>query len=438
MGLLIMKHYISIIRKADFTDLFKYGHFNVRHAVRFDGNVEEHASDDLLFEQLTLGINAFEYSFEYLIIHFVSEQENCIYFSVNIENIKGIYAFDDEAKKEMSISFDPRIQINVSPWTDKFNKLYQSILMAQSMRGVNNIWTIFDLPEEELTKCKEFIPDEIINDVFRQFYSGEQASGELPIWNYLLRYERHSLYPKDMRGFFCDFVHVVCNWKSKKTITEDAAERTEIYQQIVNAADDKFKTLVEVAKSSPLADMTKEEAKCEFVIVAPLFLYLKDKYIEGIEHRPDQNFSDYVKKFEIEGRLALYLLGLTLGYDKTYDAFYESANLSFLKKRIEPPKIEDPTEENMGDQTEPVNTPPGELFPDENPSPSKPQVFAWYRKAKGNADIRPVFSQEEAESLQKEGYKPVEKFIKAVCEAIRSWGYDPEKEKQRFLKTKEQ
>ena len=436
MGLLIMKDYLSIIRKADFVDLFKYGHFNISHAVKFSGNIQNHINDDLLFDQLTSRMNAYGYSFEYLIIHFVSEhEEDCAYFPIDIEDVEGIYAFDDVAKREMSIGFDPRIQINVSPWTGKFDDLHHRLLITQSMRGVNNVWKIFDLPKESIDECKNIIPGSVIDEVFRQFYSSEEASGELPIWNYLLRYERHSFYPRDMRGFFCDFVHVVCNWKSKKTITEDAAEQTEIYQQIIYATNDKFQTLVDVVKNSPLAHMTQGEANCDFIIVAPLFLYLKDQYIEGIEHRPNQNFSDYVKTFGIEGRLALYLLGLTLGYDKTYDAFYESANLSFFKKRIEPPKIEDSIEENVGGQTEPVNMPLGELFPDENPS-SKRRVYAWYRRTRGNADIRPTFSQEEVASLQKQGYKPVEKFTKVVWEVIRSWGYDPEKEKQRFSKTK--
>ena len=53
--------YLSIIRKADFVDLFKYGKLNVYSAIDFDGNIKAHANDDL-FEKLTKSMNLFEYS----------------------------------------------------------------------------------------------------------------------------------------------------------------------------------------------------------------------------------------------------------------------------------------------------------------------------------------------------------------------------------------
>ena len=64
--------YLAIIRKADFVDLFKYGKLNVYSAIDFDGNIKAHANDDDLFEKLTKSMNLFEYSFEYMVIHFVA------------------------------------------------------------------------------------------------------------------------------------------------------------------------------------------------------------------------------------------------------------------------------------------------------------------------------------------------------------------------------
>lgn len=395
-----MNNYLAIVRRADFIDLFKYGHFNISQAVKFSGSINECIDDDSLFEQLTTRMNMYEYSFEYLIIHFVSEQEDNSIDSIDIENVKGIFAFDEEAKKEMTIRFDSRIQIDVSPWTDKFDKLHEKCLINQSMRGVNNIWRIFDLPKEDIDKCKDIISDNIINEVFRQFYSNERPSGKLPIWNYLLRYERHSFYHKDMRGFFCDFIHVVCNWMEGKTIDGDVAKDTKVYNEIIGSEDIKFQPLVNIVSKTPLASITRDAVtNCEFIKVAPLFLFLKDKYLEGMEHKPDKKEVDYIKSFGLEGSLALYLLGITLGYDKTYDAFYETVNLSIFKKRL--PRL----------------------------------PIMWVRRIKGKADIRPIMTEEDGARLQKD-YKPIKMFTGHVLKAIESWGYDPNIEKERFSKSK--
>ena len=141
--------YLAIIRKADFVDLFKYGKLNVYSAIDFDGNIKAHANDDDLFEKLTKSMNLFEYSFEYMVIHFVSDNGNEYPYPINIEDVRGLYTFDEEAKKEMNVSFDSRIRLHVSPWGEKFKALHNNQLMSQSKRGIDNLWAIFDLSETE-------------------------------------------------------------------------------------------------------------------------------------------------------------------------------------------------------------------------------------------------------------------------------------------------
>ena len=106
--------YLAIIRKADFVDLFKYGKLNIYSAVDFDGNVNAHANDNDLFERLTRNMDLFEYSFEYMVVHFIFDEKNDCPCSVSIENVRGLYTFDEEARKEMSVSFDSRIKLHVS------------------------------------------------------------------------------------------------------------------------------------------------------------------------------------------------------------------------------------------------------------------------------------------------------------------------------------
>lgn len=420
MGILIMKDYLAIIRKLDFVDLFKYGQLGINYAVVFDGHIYDHAEDDELFDALTSRMNMYEYSFEYMIIHFQSaEEDNAQYKLIDIRNVQGIYTFDLDAKKEMSISFDARIQLQESPWAEKFKKLQRKLNIKQCARGVDNLWSIFGLTEEERRRCEKLITSDTVQEAFRELYAHERPFGELSIWTYLLRYERHSFYPKGMLGYFCDFIHVFCNYSKKVELSGEVAESTKVYPLLMACKNPQFAPLYEIIKDSPLSDLTEQESGCRFALAAPLFLYLKAEFAEGMEHKPSEDIISYSKQIGgFECAVAVYLLGLILGYDKTYDAFYEVAELPFFKKKIETPL-----------PTVPLCSPKG----DGNGEYRIP--LAWMRKGNGKkTDVRPIYKEEERNELCKLGYKQVEQFNNTVKEKIASQNYNPEEEKKRFAK----
>lgn len=328
--------YLAIIRKADFVDLFKYGKLNVYNAVDFDGNVGTLANDDDLLGQLTKHMNLFEYSFEYLILHFTCANANNDFpLCLRIEDVLGLYTFDDDAKIEMSISFDHRIKLQVSPWSEKIKNWHLEQQISQSKRGVNNLWKILDLSDEDRSKCEaceKIITDDIVREVFKELFSNERPKGEQSIWTYLLRYERHSFYPRDIRGYLCDYIHVVCNWMNKEELQGDVAETTKIYPEIMSCpGDTSFQTLLEMVNASPLPSHTDEHAGCKFAIAAFLFLFMKNKFKDEFVTEEAKRIFDKAKKYGLECSVAVYLLGLTLGYDKTYDAYYDSIKLRIFK-----------------------------------------------------------------------------------------------------------
>ena len=448
--------YLAIIRKADFVDLFKYGNLNVYSAIYFDGNIKAHANDEDLFERLTKNMNLFEYSFEYIIIHFISDNGNEQPCSVCIENVKGLYTFNEEAKKEMSISFDSRIEIHVSPWGEKFKALYNNRLIAQSMRGIDNLWVIFGLSETDRKACESIITDDIVSEVFDELFSCKRPVGEQSIWTYLLRYERHSFYPKNMKGYFCDYIHVACNWLKKIELPDDVANATELCSQIMNCPKDDFASLSNIAVSSNLSSFTDESAGCKFAITAPLFLFLKNKFSNGFTI--DSDIIRYTKKFEFECSVAIYLLGLTLGYDKTYDAYYdivklpifESQNKSqgadmsdsvqeFGEEEIHLEKRdENVVEESSKDTTDNKGISTGtnlQIGEQKISQVQQGQLFtmkefdkklpiAWLRlKNKNNTDFKPAFNDEEVSTLKNKGYKIAKKFSSEEKSYIISQGY---------------
>lgn len=448
--------YLAIIRKADFVDLFKFGKLNVYSAINFDGNIKAHANDNDLFEKLTKSMNLFEYSFEYMVIHFVSDNGNEYPYPINIEDVRGLYTFDEEAKKEMNVSFDSRIRLHVSPWGEKFKALHNNQLMSQSKRGIDNLWAIFDLSETDRKICESIITDDIVFEVFDELFSYKRPTGEQSIWTYLLRYERHSFYPKNTKGYFCDYIHVACNWMAKKEMQNDVATETALYNQITESLATDFKSLSQIAISSNLPSRTDKVTKCQFAVAAPLFLLMKDKFSNGFF--VDLKTIDYAKTFGFECSVAVYLLGLTLGYDKTYDAYYDFVKLPIFELQAESQGankyvqesnekeihlenrnenvvedlsskdtidskgiFEDTNFQKMEQKISPVQQ--GQLFIKENANKKLP--IAWLRlKNKNNNDFKPAFSDDEVSILKSNGYKIAKRFSQEEKSYIISQGYE--------------
>lgn len=406
--------YLAIIRKADFVDLFKYGKLNVYLAINFDGNIKAYANDNDLFEKLTKNMNLFEYSFEYMVIHFISDNETEQIYSVSIGNVMGLYTFDEESKKEMSISFDPRIKLHVSPWSEKFKALYNSRLISQSKRGIDNLWVIFGLSETDRKRCESIITDDIISEVFDELFSYKRPTGEQSIWTYLLRYERHSFYPKNTKGYFCDYIHVACNWMAKKEMQNDVATETALYNQIKDSLATDFKSLSQIAIGSNLPPRTDKVAKCQFAVAAPLFLLMKDKFSNGFFI--DSKTIYYAKTFGLECSVAVYLLGLTLGYDKTYDAYYDFIKLPIFEKQKAIIKME------FSNKNESIYQPIAEQNVNDG---YKKNPIAWLLRSKGkNYSIKPAFNEDDIKSLLGEGYKVPKSLSDKARKEIELQGYE--------------
>lgn len=85
-----MTHYLALIRKADFTDLFKYGKLHVNNDMKtnFACPVEELPSHPEIFFNLTYYANSFDSAFAYLIIHYIKVSTEGLANDVNIEEVQ--------------------------------------------------------------------------------------------------------------------------------------------------------------------------------------------------------------------------------------------------------------------------------------------------------------------------------------------------------------
>ena len=334
-----MKQYLSFIRKADFTDLFKYGKLYVSRdtTTTFDCDINKLQDNPYVFDELVKTANSFDSSFVYLIIHY-QKNDNDNPCDVNIEDLCHIYPLDSEAKSNFISSFDERIRIEEPIWADAVFKLQQKQLFNECRKGAQNIWNIFKF-DEPIAKCEEIITDEILGEVVSQLFDNRRPKGELPIWVYLLRYERHSSYPKNIIGFFFDTYNVICNnWKQDE-FHEDDIKGTKIYAFLQSKYDATcgfsciYEELCTTEECKPFLQLVDSfESRVDFFKIAFWYLFLKDKYKNGFVYE-----SDFIREAKIkvgeEFQYAAYLFGLKLGHEHTYDCLYEELPLAIFKSK---------------------------------------------------------------------------------------------------------
>ena len=89
-------------------------------------------------------------------------------------------------------------------------------------------------------------------------------------------------------------------------------------------------------KDEKIATTVKDETKVDFHLIAPFFLCLKDLYTSDEDRKDQEGVGKQISSYGLEGKVATYLLGVTLGYDRTYDLLYDKIKLPFFKENSIP------------------------------------------------------------------------------------------------------
>lgn len=340
--------YVTILRKGSFTDFFKYGRLKIFYAVPMSGTLKAHADDRELFDRTVEGMNPYDYTSEYILIVF--RTDNAIEqfpIEICIESVETVYALDETGRNALSLSFDHRIDIRVSPWETYFIEHHIDQLVEQSKQGARNLWRIFGFNDKDLRRCEEIIGTDIVREAISSLYRGKKPVGDLSPWVYLLRYERHDPYPKDMLGYFYDMIGVVMTWKSQGRadnfgVSETAAGRIlksnweKISHPYPRVKNDQLSTLASSIKDEKIAAIAKDTTGVDFHLIAPFFLCLKDIYASDEDRMDQEKMGKQISSYGLEGKVATYLLGVTLGYDRTYDLLYDKIKLPFFKENSIP------------------------------------------------------------------------------------------------------
>lgn len=333
--------YIILLKRDDFNSLFKYGriYINPQNSLYLANDIEEYKKDPTLLYELFKERDDFEMVFEYLMILYVTEAEDSKSL-IRIENVLGVYALDDQSVKSLSVRLDSKVVINPPLWPDAMNEIRLAKIRESCYRGVNNVWKIFRLEEADKQRCSQIVTDSFIKEFAYEAYNDEMPFGDKPIWVYLLRYQRHEMYPQNDLGYFLDTVHVFTSWHFKDS-NQMKTEATDVYNKLMLFEGRRsYSGILDYMNSTPeIASFVDRAGMDGFYRVAPLYLKLLEPFRErGIDLNqtiggiPFFQQIENLKKYGFEFCLAAYLLGIILGYEKTSDALYDSLQLNIFKK----------------------------------------------------------------------------------------------------------
>lgn len=336
--------YIALIKKDSFDCLFKYGRIHLGHgdSICIANHIDEYKNNTSLLKELMKERDDFEMSFEYVLINYVTDEEDSK-STVRIENVLGLYALDDQSVNSLSVRLDSRVVINPPLWPNAMNEIKMAKSVESCKRGIDNVWKIFSLDESDKQRCSAIVTDAIINEVVRENYNNEQPLGDHSIWVYLLRYQRHEMYPQTDMGYFLDTVHIFTNWHFKDS-NQFNTEATDVFKRLMDYTGRKsYSDILSYIETTPEISNFRDKAGIDgFYRIAPLYLKLLEPFAEkGLDLNGDiggvpLNYQiGKLKHFGFDFSLAAYLLGIILGYDRTSDALYDSLQLSIFRKEEE-------------------------------------------------------------------------------------------------------
>lgn len=334
-----MNDYLILLPKSSFTDLFKYGYLYTDNQrwVLFDGDIVNLSNNSEVRDKVFNCANAFDYTFTNLIVHF--KAQNTLNGRIDIESVQNLFPLDNEGKREIELSFDPRIRINDPIWSSTTHELQIKFLYEDAKKGAYNIWEILKL-KTQIFDVQEILSKENIKEIVREVFYDLRPKGDLSFWVYLMRYERHGYFPKTTKGYLYDLINVFINSIQHKELPAEAIETTSIYTFLEELpADLHLNKLLDILSEEQsgriFLDKVNEIAglKTYGAIVAILFLVLRNKFAKGfhLDEVSDKFISHSVSTYPREAHYALYLLGVYLGNSHTFECLYDTLPLPIFK-----------------------------------------------------------------------------------------------------------
>lgn len=337
-------NYILLFRKDDLIDLYKFGKLNAYCAsVSFNGDIDTLNKDKKKAKDLFKQANPFDYSLEYYILHVATDKKlTAAKREISVYDVVGVYAIDQNAYG-FGLQLSPEVTLNppIPALEKEYYEFQIGIALKDAEIGIENVGQVFRRDMKAIGSQKGFITKGIKEEVIRDAFDGAPVRGKHSIWYYLLRYERHQNYPKDIRGYYLDTLHVYKNFQEGKYF-DAPTTKSKLGAKIMTDFGENAK-LVDLDNfidfQHPFVDSLDKEFN-GFHSIAPLYLLLKDTFKEGLMDGPEyygkyisefvESLGDSMKYNQRNLNFALYLLGFSLGRELTYKFSYLFNQLPIL------------------------------------------------------------------------------------------------------------
>ena len=189
-----------------------------------------------------------------------------------------------------------------------------------------------------------------------ELYENRYPSGKLPIWVYIMRYERHAFYPPNTIGAFMDAVNAIFNYMEAREVDSAEIESKRIMQFLAYCNEKRPNMQFgEILQKLGIQDEPKIvqfiktveeiETNVDLLKAASLFFIYRNRYKENFIY--EEKWEQVGKKYGKEFSVACYMLGCILGYEHTYDCMYEHFPLTIFKEQKFDNLKEIPNEENQ-------------------------------------------------------------------------------------------
>lgn len=337
------KNYLAIISRNDYNLLFRYGYFRVNGdmVIPFDCSSEELPTRVDIADKLFEDANPFAQMDSIMVLHYSKNEAEKIHFDIiNIDDVEHIYPLTVDAQRSFESSFDHRVRIDTPLWGQAAMNLRKRQKLTDMKMGIHNLSKIFGL-EQQIQASLHLVDEASLHSVAKLLVEGGRPSEDDSLWTYLLMYERHDTFPKDVvKSNFLDVITVVSSFLMKEQVfayDSDVCNRPVFL--FVESLDNsmKFKDIIAAVQQSEdcMGFLNKVNELCpeiDFIKVAVLFLRYKEHFINGFKvdnYVTTNPYEKYGNGFEI----SVMLLGAYFGHEKTADCFYEHLPLKILKDK---------------------------------------------------------------------------------------------------------
>ena len=333
---IMKKHYLHLMRKEDIIDMYRFGKWQqvALSSTGFDGKLDDKNTIALVKKMFDKAA-PFEYSNEYYFVHVFSQKKG----SFEIKDVEDIIPMDSESYG-MGLKLSPEIRLSEAFFEDCYHEFQINCEIRNSVEGIKNIFNIFNITRQKYTKVCGIIDENNLRSLLSDIYYDCPISEDKSLWYYLSRYYRHNSYPNDTRGDFLDAIHAFFNYEKKREMDYSVSESVIGKEIISQNSNIKYYELIKVIESNEKFFNHCEGVEKDYCRVAPLFLKLKRVFYDGI--KPDKTYCGMeIEKFikstgnynQNDFIRALYLLGIVLGRNNTYQYLYFKQGHPILKNK---------------------------------------------------------------------------------------------------------